>query len=576
MTEPAGPEGLTVTFLGGLGDIGRNCAVLEYGGSAIVVDCGIMFPRSDMPGVDLIIPDLTYLQEMKSDLLGLLVTHGHEDHTGALHFLIGSLNRPVLPIFGSPLSLALASKRLEEAGLMGRVAMQTVADDDELVLGPFTLTFVPVCHSVPEGFATLVRTPTVTLLHSGDWKLDHTPVDGRRTELGRIAAFAERESIDVLLSDATNADEPGWSVTESAVGLALRSCFDRYSGKRLIVTCFASHLHRIQQIADIAIEHGRKIATLGMSIKKNIEIARELRCLDLSVADMIDIADVADYEPHEVCIIATGSQGEELSALSLISRDRSRWLKAGADDAFLFSSSPIPGNEPMVSRVVDGLIRLGAEVVYTGVQDLHTTGHAKAEEIKMLLAMSKANHVVPIHGEYRHLHAHSMIASSVGYDSSRVHICEDGDRMWFGPDGTAKRLEPTSGRYVFVAGVADAVNRRVLRDRMELSASGVVTVSVAIDAAGDLAAAPEVAATGWLSAEFNHRLVECAAAIEKSLRQQLRDAQTPPFERDLKDLIRRVVYGFAAEHIKRRPVVMPMVVFVPDPKLSKRKQPSDV
>lgn len=573
MTKPAQSEDLTVTFLGGLGDIGRNCAVLEYDGSAIVFDCGIMFPRSGMPGVDLIIPDLTYLREMKAEILGLVVTHGHEDHTGALHFLVSSLDRP-LPIFGSPLSLALASKRLEEAGLMSRVAMQTIGDDDELILGPFRLTFVPVCHSVPEGFATLVQTPTVNLLHSGDWKLDHTPVDGRRTELGRIAAFAERETIDVLLSDATNADEPGWSITESAVGVALRSCFDQYADNRLIVTCFASHLHRIQQIADIAIERGRKVATLGMSIRKNIEIARDLDCLDLPVRDMIDIADIGDYAPHEVCIIATGSQGEEMSALSLISRNRSRWLKAGSDDAFLFSSSPIPGNEPMVSRVVDGLIRLGSEVVYTGVEDLHTTGHAKAEEIKMLLAMSKATHVVPIHGEYRHLHAHSKIASSVGYDASNVHICEDGDRMRFGSDGFAERLEPTSGRYVFVSGVVDAVNRRVLRDRLELSESGVVTVAVAIDASGNLAAPPEIAATGWLSAEFNHRLAECADAVDESLRKQLRNNKEPHTETKLKDLIRRVVYGFAAEHIKRRPVVIPSVVFVPSSRQSNRKRSS--
>ncbi len=362
------PTPVVITFLGGLGEIGRNCAVLESAGQLLLLDCGLMFPDLDMPGVDLVLPDFTYLREHRDEIVGCIATHGHEDHVGGLGFLLRDLS---FPIYGSALTLGFARNRIQEAGLLDRTELITVRDGERRLIGNFDVEFIPVTHSVPHGFATVIRTPQGVVLHSGDLKLDLTPVDGRRTDLARFGAIASGEGIRLYLGDSTNADEPGHSRSERTVGPVLERLFREHAGRRIITTCFASHVHRVQQIAEVAVATGRKVATLGMSMKKNVHLARELGALRLSDHAFVDINEVANLDPGEVCVISTGSQGEPMSALSLMATGASKWLDVGPNDTVILSSHPIPGNEMNVTRVIDGLVRRGVEVVHSGIDDVH-------------------------------------------------------------------------------------------------------------------------------------------------------------------------------------------------------------
>ena len=402
---------ISIAFLGGLGEIGRNCMVLEQEDRLLLIDCGLMFPDADMHGIDLVLPDFTYLRDNADRIVGCVATHGHEDHVGALSFLLRELS---FPIYGSALTLGLARNRIEEAGLLDRTRLEVVGDGERRRIGPFDVEFIPVTHSVPHAFAIAVHTAQGVVLHSGDFKLDLTPVDGRRTDLARIGAIAESEGIRLLLSDSTNAEEHGYAPSERKVGAVLRALFADQRGRRIITSSFASHIHRIQQIADAAIASGRVVATLGMSIKKNVRLARDLGLLSIPDASLIDIEEVDRLEPGEVCIISTGSQGEPMSALGLMASGENRWLKVGEHDTVILSSHAIPGNEFNVNRVIDGLLRNGAEVVHSGVADVHATGHAQADELKTLLSITRPEYFVPIHGEYRHMVAHAKLAAAHG------------------------------------------------------------------------------------------------------------------------------------------------------------------
>ena len=334
------PAPVTVTFLGGLGEIGRNCAAFEIDGKIMLLDCGLMFPEADMLGVDLVLPDFSWLLERGDDIVGCIVTHGHEDHHGALAFLLRELS---FPIIGSALTLGFASNRIDEAGLMDRTKLMPVKDNTRHQFGPFDCEFIPVTHSVPHGFATAFHTPQGTILHSGDWKLDLTPVDGRLTDLAVMGAIAQNEGVRLLLSDSTNADQAGHSRSETTVGKTLRDLFAQNAGRRVITACFASHVHRVQQIADAAIAQGRVVATLGLSMKKNVRLARDMGMLKIGDAKLLDIEDVKDMEPGKVCVISTGSQGEPMSALAKMASVESKWLTLDENDTVILSSHPIPG-----------------------------------------------------------------------------------------------------------------------------------------------------------------------------------------------------------------------------------------
>lgn len=545
-----------LVFLGGLGEIGRNCACLEIGGRILLIDCGLMFPDSSMPGVDLVLPDFSYLHERADRVEGCVLTHGHEDHTGGLAFLLRDLS---FPIYGSALSLGLARGRIEEAGLANRTRMVEVADGERRSIGPFDVEFIPVTHSVPEGFALAFHTPQGVILHSGDFKVDLTPVDGRLTDLSRIGAIAAGEGIRLLLSDSTNAEEPGHTDSESTIGTALLGLFESHRHQRIVTTCFASHIHRIQQIAQAAVTTGRRVATLGRSMARNVALARDLGLLELSDSDVVDIEEVEDLPPGSICVISTGSQGEPLSALALMAAGESKWLDVGEDDLIVFSAHAIPGNEWAVRRVVDGLYRLGAEVVHPEVANVHASGHAKQGELQLLLAVARPEHFVPVHGELRHLVHHAGLARRMGVAQEKVLRCRDGDVLELGDHGLHRVGEVPAG-HLYVDGIVGDVGHGVLRDRRVLAEEGVIVVFVGVDdRSGEVVSGPEIITRGWVYApEAAALLSDARAAVLASVRQATASGAT-----DLETLrrhVRSAMASIVAERTRRRPMIVPVVL----------------
>jgi len=550
-------EPVRITFLGGLGEIGRNCACFELEDRILLLDCGLMFPDLDMLGIDLVLPDFSYLHDNADRIVGCIATHGHEDHVGGLSFLLRDHS---FPIYGSALTLGLAANRIEEAGLLDRTELIPVADGERRRIGPFDVEFIPVTHSVPHGFATAFHTPQGVILHSGDWKLDLTPVDGRRTDLARIGAIADTHGIRLLLSDSTNAEEPGHSDSESEVGKVLYDLFHQHRGKRIVTTCFASHIHRVQQIADAALAFDRTIATMGMSMRKNVRLARRMGLLRIPDHALRDIEDLDDIPPERVCVISTGSQGEPMSALALLAASENRFLRLGDGDVVIMSSHPIPGNEANVSKVIDGLARLGAEVVHSGISDVHATGHAKAEELKTLLSITRPEWFVPVHGEYRHLVAHARLGRQMGVAAERVVVCEDGDQLVLSDDGLERVPKAVPAGYLYVDGIIGDVGAGVLRDRRVLAEEGVVVVVVAVDVAtGAIITGPEVITRGWVYApEAEDLLDQCAEVV--------RDAVKEAFQHDAMDIeslqrhVRRAAGRFVHQQTRRRPMIVPVVM----------------
>jgi len=545
-----------VTFLGGLGEIGRNCAAIEVEGRIMLLDCGLMFPEADMLGVDLVLPDFTWLRENADRVEGCVLTHGHEDHVGGLAFLLRDLS---FPVFGSALTLGLARNRVEEAGLLDRTRFNPVADGERRQIGPFDCEFIPVTHSVPHGFATAFHTPQGVILHSGDFKLDLTPVDGRVTDVGRIAAIGGDPGVRLLLSDSTNAEEPGYSASERSVGRVLLDIFRAHPARRIVIACFASHLHRIQQIADAAAATGRKVATLGRSMAKNVSLAREMGLLHIPDNALIDIEQVDEFEPREVCVISTGSQGEPMSAIALMAADENKWLRLGENDLVVISAHAIPGNEYSVNKVIDGLYRRGAEVVHAGLAAVHVTGHALQGELATMIALAKPEHFIPVHGEFRHLTHHTRLAMEMGVAEANVLLAEDGDVVELTDKGLDFVGSVPSG-FLYVDGIVGDVGHGVFRDRRVLADEGVIVAVAVVDAAsGEVLSPPEIITHGWVYApeaealleEARQKVIEVleAAADEGSI-----DAET------LKRRIRKAVARFVNERTKRKPMIVPVVV----------------
>ena len=567
--DPTTP--VRIVFLGGLGEIGRNCMAIEQGAAddpdrtIMLIDCGLMFPDANMHGIDLILPDFTYLRENAKRLRGIVLTHGHEDHIGAIQYLmrngdgIGDLRDEPLPVYGSKLTLGLASSRIEEAGLLGKIDRRPVGDGDQIDVGSLLVEFIPVTHSVPHAHAIAVHTAQGVVLHSGDFKLDLTPVDDRRADLARIGQLAKNEGIRLLMSDSTNAEEPGYAPSETSVGTVLRTLFAGHRDKRIITASFASHLHRIQQIATAAIEDGRKVATLGLSMKKNVRLGLDLAVLDLPESSIIDISDIDKYDPGEICVISTGSQGEPMSALGLMARGENKFLKLGEQDTVVLSSHAIPGNEGNVNKVIDGLLRLGAEVIHSGVMDVHATGHAQADDIKTYLSIVDPEWFVPIHGEYRHMVANANLGELMGVPRNRIIQCEDGDVLELTDDGLTPIGRVPSG-YLYVDGIVGDVGRGVLRDRQKLAEEGVVVVVTTVDVqTGKVLVGPEIITRGWVYAPEAEDLLDeacdtVADALERALSDGIRDVEQ--LEREA----RRAAGKFVSERTKRRPMIVPVVM----------------
>jgi ribonuclease J len=547
-----------IVFLGGLGEIGRNCACIEVDDRIMLLDCGLMFPDVDMPGIDLVLPDFTYLRENSHRVEGCIVTHGHEDHCGALGFLLRELS---FPIFGSELTLGLARSRIEEAGLLDKTEFVVVRDGERRKIGPFDVEFIPVTHSVPHGFATAFHTPQGVILHSGDFKIDLTPVDGRGTDLARIGAIADGPGVRLLLSDSTNAEEEGFTESERRVGRVLADLFAAHPDKRVIMACFASHIHRVQQIAEAAIANGRTIATLGRSMARNVSLARSMGLLRIPDDSLVDIERIGDYDPRRTCVISTGSQGEPMSALALMAASDNKWITVGSGDLVVLSSHAIPGNETNVGKVIDGLSRLGAEVVHSGLAEVHVSGHAKREELKILLSLARPECFIPVHGEFRHLSHHARLAADMGVGADRILLAEDGDVVELTEQGIDFAGEVPAG-YLYVDGIVGDVGQGVLRDRRVLAEEGVVVLVVTIDAkSGEVLTGPEIITRGWVYAPEAEELLGEARQVVLAALEECADSGVVDFE-TLRRRARSALGKFVSERTKRRPMIVPVVMEV--------------
>lgn len=555
MAEPS----TRITFLGGLGDIGRNCAAVEVGGRVLALDVGLMFPGPEMPGVDLVLPQLSWFRERAGELDGVILTHGHEDHTGGLAFLLRELGDVRLPVFGSELTLQMATGRLEEAEVLDRAEMIPVADGERRRVGPVECTFVPVTHSVPHGFAVAFHTPAGTVLHSGDFKLDPTPVDGRLTDIGALEALGA-EGVDLFLADSTNADEPGSTASERTVGEAMRAVFADHPRKRVIAACFSSHLHRIQQIAEAALAAGRTVAFLGRSMGRNVDLARRMKLLHLPADRVVDIEEAWRFEPGELCVICTGSQGEPLSALALMAAHESRFVEVGPDDVVVISAHAIPGNEANVNRVINAMFRAGAEVIHPGVAAVHVSGHACRDELRTIHEVVRPKAFVPVHGEVRHLVSHARLGREAGVGT--IEVCEDGDALVLSAGRVAVEREAAPSGYLFVHGVVGDVGEGVLRDRRALAEEGVVVVFVTVDAhTGEIVTGPEIVTRGWVYApEAEDVLTEAEEAVRKSIAEAAAEGATDyeTLRRHARSALRDVI----RDRTRRRPIVIPVVLEV--------------
>jgi len=547
-----------IVFLGGLGEIGRNCFCIEVGDRILVVDCGLMFPDADMPGVDLVLPDFTYLRQHARQVDGVVVTHGHEDHVGGLAYLLRDLE---VPIYGSALALGMARNRIEEAGLLDRTELVPVADGECRRIGPIDVEFIPVTHSVPHAFANAYFTPAGTILHSGDFKLDLTPVDGRTTDLARIGELA-RQGVKLFLSDSTNSERAGFTASETTVGAIMRGLFREYPDRRLIIACFASHLHRVQQVAEAALAAGRRVAFLGRSMSQNVALAREMGLLTLASDRIIDIEETPRFAPEEVCIICTGSQGEPMSALALMAAHEHKHVKVSEDDVVVISAHAIPGNEASVSRVIDSLHRAGADVLHEGTTPVHVSGHASREELKFLLDLVRPEWFVPVHGEYRHLVHHARLAEMVGVPRDRILLCEDGDVVTLDVAGAEVERRAVPAGYQYVDGATDDIGPGVLRDRRNLAVEGFVCVIVTVDAvSGELITSPQIVTRGWVYEDEAAELIDEAKAVVAASLAEAAAEGALDFD-TLRRHARRSLGRFINDRTRRRPAVIPVVVEV--------------
>lgn len=551
-------EEVRVTFLGGLGDIGRNCAAIETGEALLLLDCGQMFAGEDRPGVDSVLPDLSYVFERSRKVVGCIATHGHEDHVGALSHLLG---RVPCDIYGTPFTLGLARRRVVESGYSDRAQFIAVADGERVRIGPFDCEFVPVTHSVPGGVITAIGTPQGVLLHSCDFKLDFFPVDGRRTDLARIGAISQDPGVRLLLADSTNAEQPGSSRSESDIGPVLSRVFAANSGRRIVAACFASHLHRVQQIVAAAVADGRSVATLGLSMKKNVSLGRELGLLRMPDSSFVDISETAGMAPGELCVVSTGSQAEERSSLASAAAGDSRWIQIGPDDTVVLSSNPIPGNEFRVSRMINDLIERGARVVHSGEIEIHTSGHGRQDELAALHQAASPEWFVPVHGELRHLRAHAALARRLGMADERVIVARDGDQLVLADTGVRLAAGACAGDHVLVHGPFTGEDRGVLDERATLGRQGVVVATVAVDFdAGAVLGEPKVTSRGWLDAADADPIeieieAELAAAVAEFLSAE---PQAPAAE--VRRVVRRTTGTLVANRSQRRPMIVPVVV----------------
>ncbi len=534
---------LRIVPLGGLGEVGKNMMAVEYGEDILVIDAGLMFPENDMLGIDYIIPDFQYLLNKRQQVCGIIVTHGHEDHTGAIHHLVEQIKAP---IYATPLTRGLVELKLSRGGLLSQVSLNTVQAGETAQIGPFKVEFFHVCHSIPDGVGLGIDTPEGLVIHSGDFKFDHTPVDSWPTDFAKLGEFSGR-GVLVLMADSTNADKRGWTPSERVIEPAIDQVFRTATG-RIIVATFASVISRMQQVANIAINHQRSLAFVGTSMNENVRISRKLGYLDIPDNLLVSVEQALKMKPNEVVLMCTGSQGEPSSILGRLSTGTNRQFDLQSGDTVILSSHPIPGNEESVHKTINRLFRRGANVIYDAIAPVHVSGHASQEEEKLLINLVKPRHFIPIHGELRHLHQHADLARELGIPVERVATVENGHVIEFS-NGTMRLGERVPGGYVFVdgAGVGD-IGPSVVREREALARDGIVLVNLAIDRNScQLMEEPEIITRGFIIIRDADGLM---AGMNKLIKDTVRRGNG-----DLKEDLRNTLLSYIYNETKRRPMI---------------------
>lgn len=554
--KPALP--IKISFLGGLNEVGKNMTVVEYGDDIIIIDSGLSFPDEDMPGIDLVIPDFTYVEKNAGRVRGIVITHGHEDHIGSLAYLLKSVN---VPIYGTRLTIGLIQGKLREHNLLDSVKLNTVNPGMSVKLGGFEVEFIHVNHSIPDAVGFGIKCEGGTIVHTGDFKIDTTPIDGGMIDIARFAELG-KEGVLCMMSDSTNAERPGYTESERKVGEAFKMLFRKAGQRRIIVATFASNIHRVQQIIDVAASLGRKVALSGRSLENVVAISEQLGYLHVPEGILITLDMVNKYMPEDVVLITTGSQGEPMSALTRMAFSDHRKISVGPEDYVIISATPIPGNEKMVGKVINELMKLGAEVVYEKMYDVHVSGHACGEELKMMLGVVKPKYFVPVHGERKHLQKHALLAQSMGIDSKNIVLADNGTQLEVSDDFIRFGENVPAGRILVDGlGVGD-VGSVVLRDRKLLAKDGLLIVVATLDSVtGELLSGPDIVSRGFVYMRESEALIEEAKDVAYDTLMWCREKNIREWGA-IKLRIRDDVSKLMFERTKRNPMILPMIMHV--------------
>lgn len=552
--EPKLP--LRIIMLGGLNEIGKNITVFEYNNDIIILDCGMAFPDEEMLGIDVVLPDFSYLEKNAHKIRGIILTHGHEDHIGALPYFLKSIN---VPIYGTKLTLGLVENKLSEHKLLASARLNVVSPGKTINLGCMSVEFIHVNHSIPDAVGFAIKTPVGTIVHTGDFKIDYTPIQGGMIDLARFASLGD-EGVLALMADSTNAERPGYTASEKSVGESFESLFLRAEGRRIIIATFASNIHRVQQIIDVAAKNNRKVAFSGRSMVATVETAIKLGYLSVPANTLVDIDGANRYRYDEMVIVTTGSQGEPLSALSRMASGDHRQVSVNSDDFIIISATPIPGNEKFVSKIINELMRLGAEVIYEKMYEVHVSGHACKSELQLILSLVKPKFYIPVHGEFKHLTKNALIAESVGMNRENIFISDIGKVIETNGD-TMQFKETVQAGKILVdgSGVGD-VGNIVLRDRKKLAEDGLIIVAAAIGSAtGVIVSGPDIISRGFVYVRESEELMEGAkevarAAIESSVRYGSIDWAL------IKNNVRDAISAYVFKETRRHPMILPIII----------------
>ena len=548
---------LKIIPLGGLGEIGLNMMVFEYGDSAFVVDAGLMFPEDYMLGIDYVIPDMSYIKQKKSNILGVVLTHAHEDHIGALPYLLKEMN---LPIYGTPFTLGVLRKKLEEHGLFLPVSLHEISPRSKLELGVFELEFIRVCHSAVDGVGIAIKTPRGLVIHTGDFKISHTSVDGMITDVNKFAQYGEK-GVLALLSDSTNVEREGYTISDQEVGDTLGRISAGRKG-RIIIGLFASSITRIQQVIDIARAIGRNVVFTGRSIETSVSIAKKLGYINIPEEMEIGIDQISEFSDEEILIITTGSQGEPMAALARMASGTHKQIKIKKEDTVILSSKFIPGNEKAITKIINDLYRLGADVIYEKISQIHVSGHAFQEELKLMINLTRPKYFIPIHGEYRHLVLHSRLAEQVGIKKENILLAENGQIIEFDGNGGKVQDKIITGRVLIDGkGIGD-VGRSVLKERRDLSEDGLVIVNMAFDEeTGIVIFGPEIVSRGFVFETETGHLLEDAKCVILEIVEEI-GPEIQDRAGKIRSKISKALKKYFFFTIKRRPVILPFILEV--------------